>query len=267
MNEYTYLILGGGMAAAAAVQGIREIDQRGTIGLLSADHNPPYKRPPLSKKLWAGKSENTIWLPLENANVTLHLGRAAKQILREKRQVIDDQGGVYQYQALLIALGGTPRRLAWDQGDDIIYYRTFADYQRLRQLTGTGKRFAVIGGGFIGSELAAALRTNDKEVSMVFPGQGLGERIFGAELSQFLNDYYRHKGVEVLAGDKPTAVKRQADGLILTTEQGRDLLSARAAGARCTALERLGAGRSRPRPDSAAASRYATAVAGPLART
>jgi 3-phenylpropionate/trans-cinnamate dioxygenase ferredoxin reductase subunit len=223
MKKYTYLILGGGMTAAAAVRGIRSADPSGTIGLLSAEQHPPYKRPPLSKKLWAGKAESSIWLKLEEHDVSMHLGRTATQIVPAERRVVDDHGDSYGYETLLLATGGTPRRLPWDQGDDIIYFRTFADYQRLRELTSQGQRFAIIGGGFIGSELAAALRVNDKEVTMVFPGQNLFEHIFGADLSRFITDYYREKGVELITGDKPIGLERSSGGLLLRTEQGREL--------------------------------------------
>ena len=90
----------------------------------------------------------------------------------------DDQGTVYAFDKLLLATGGTPRRFPWG-GDDVIYYRTLDDYQRLRALTEQGQRFAVIGGGFIGSEIAAALALNGKDVVMLFPGAGIGDHVFG----------------------------------------------------------------------------------------
>ena len=103
----------------------------------------------------------------------------------------------------------------------MIYFRTVADYRRLRMLTESCRRFAVIGGGFIGSEIAAALALNQKEVVMLFPGSGIGQRMFPRELSQFLNDFYRQKGVEVLAGESAAALERRRGQLVLKTKSGR----------------------------------------------
>src|SRR5215813_14923871 len=199
MPNYKYLIVGGGMTADAAAQGIREVDPSGSIGLLSADKHPPYDRPPLSKKLWKGEPVETIWRQTESQGVTLHLGRTARQLDTQNKRITDDQGTAYGYCKLLLATGGTPRRLPFG-GEQIIYFRTVDDYERLRALTRAGQHFAVIGGGFIGSEVAAALAMNGKKVVMVFPEAGIGSRMFPFDLARFLNDFYQQKGVEILAG-------------------------------------------------------------------
>ena len=80
MPDYKYLIVGGGMAAEAAVHGIREVDRNGSIGLIGAERHPPYDRPPLSKGLWKGKPLKSVWRKSEGMGVTFHLGRRAKQI-------------------------------------------------------------------------------------------------------------------------------------------------------------------------------------------
>src|SRR5215831_6572099 len=77
MPNYNYLIIGGGMTAAAAVAGIREIDRGGTIGLISAETHPPYDRPPLSKALWKGTPLDSIWRNVDDQGVSSHLGRTA----------------------------------------------------------------------------------------------------------------------------------------------------------------------------------------------
>jgi NADPH-dependent 2,4-dienoyl-CoA reductase/sulfur reductase-like enzyme len=211
MPNYTYLIVGGGMTADAAIQGIREVDRGGSVGVLSAEGHPPYDRPPLSKKLWKGKPLESIWRNTESRGVTLHLGRAVRQLDPQNKRVTDDQGTAYGYGKLLLATGGTPRRLPFG-GEQIIYFRNLDDYERLRTLTTARQDFAVIGGGFIGSEVAAALAMNGKKVVMVFPDAGIGARMFPPDLSAFLNDFYSQKGVEVLTG-------HQADGL--DTRNGR----------------------------------------------
>src|SRR5690349_16633692 len=177
MKKYTYLIVGGGMTGDSAVRGIRECDTQGTIGMLSAESDPPYDRPPLTKGLWKGKESDSIWRHVETQNVELFLGRTVVAIDVAAKTVTDNGKNVYEFEKLLLATGGTPRRLGFG-GEDIIYFRTLATYQRLRKLTEKGRRFAVIGGGFIGSELAAALAMNQKEVVMLFPGKGICERMF-----------------------------------------------------------------------------------------
>jgi NADPH-dependent 2,4-dienoyl-CoA reductase/sulfur reductase-like enzyme len=190
MPTYKYLIVGGGMTADAAAHGIREVDRDGPIGLLGADGHSPYDRPPLSKKLWKGKPLESIWRHTESQGVTLHLGRTARHLDPQNKRITDDQGTAYGYSKLLLATGGTPRRLPFG-GEQIIYFRTVDDYERLRALTQAGQHFAVIGGGFIGSEIAAALAMNGKKVVMAFPEAGIGSRMFPSDLARFLNDFYQ----------------------------------------------------------------------------
>jgi 3-phenylpropionate/trans-cinnamate dioxygenase ferredoxin reductase subunit len=198
-KKYRYLIIGGGMTAESAVRGIREVDPDGSIGLISAEPHPPYNRPPLSKSLWKGDPEPDIWLDLSAAKLDLHLGRWVQRIDPGHKLITDDENDTYTYDRLLLATGGSPRRLPF--GDDqIIYYRTLDDYRRLRELTGAGKRFAVIGGGFIGSEVAAALAMNRQSVTMAFPEEGIGRRVFPRDLSLFLNEYFRERGVDIRPG-------------------------------------------------------------------
>ncbi|HEY4665810.1 MAG TPA: FAD-dependent oxidoreductase [Anaerolineales bacterium] len=222
MPDFEFLIVGGGMAANAAVQGIRSLDPSGSLGLLSSEPDPPYKRPPLSKGLWKGKSLDSIWLGSPDQRVELHLGRTALELDPAAKLVRDDQGTEYRYAKLLLATGGTPRRLARD-GDSVIYFREVADYRRLRALADTAERFVVIGGGFIGSELAAALAMVGRRVTMIFPDVGIGARQFPAQLSTFLNDYYRGKGVEVLAGETIDRVERAAGSIQAHTQSGKTL--------------------------------------------
>jgi 3-phenylpropionate/trans-cinnamate dioxygenase ferredoxin reductase component len=215
-DDYTYLIVGGGMAADAAVHGIREVDPNGTIGLISAEPDAPYKRPPLSKKLWRGKPLDSVWLGTDQLGVDLHLGRTGRLLDLQHKRVVDDRGTEYGFDKLLLATGVTPRRLPVG-GHWITYYRTLKDYQRLRQEAERGQRFAVIGGGFIGSEIAAALAMNGKEVVLILPEAAIGSRLFPPDLAGFLNDYYREQGVEVLTHSMVTDVVERGDRFIVET--------------------------------------------------
>ena len=202
------------MTADAAVSGIREVDATGSIGLLSAEPDPPYDRPPLSKSLWKGKPLESVWRHTEDRKVDLHLGTTATAIDAQRKEVADDKNEVYAFDKLLLATGGSTRRLRFG-GDDIIYFRSLGDYRRLRDLTTEGKRFAVIGGGFIGSELAVALAMNHKEVTVLFPRRGVCDRMFPPDLSEFLNDFYRQKGVELWNGESATGLERRGGQLVL----------------------------------------------------
>lgn len=121
------------------------------------------------------------------------------------RTTTDNRGDMRSFGKLLLATGVRPRTLPFGQ-HSIIAYRTVDDYRRLRVLVDTHRRIAVIGGGFIGSELSASLAANQMKVSLLFPGDGIGDSLFPADLSQFLNGYYREKGVEVLTGETAFAL-------------------------------------------------------------
>ena len=215
MAAYRYLIVGGGMTGDSACRGIREHDESGSIAVFGAESHEPYARPPLTKGLWTGKEESSIWRGTPDLDVELHPGVRIVGLDLDARTVTDDAGGEHSYERLLLATGGTPRRLPGD-GDGVIYYRTVDDYRRLRELAGDGVRVTVIGGGFIGSEIAAALAMNDCEVTIVFPDPGIGAKLFPAELSAFVNDYYREKGVTVLAEE---LVEQISNGTV-TTKNG-----------------------------------------------
>ncbi len=220
MPHDTYLLIGGGMTAAAATQGIREVDPDGTIGLIGMEPVPPYNRPPLSKGVWKGDSLESIRRETAERGVAMHLGRTAQTLDPAGKRVTDDTGTVYTYDKLLLATGGTPRRLPFG-GDEIIYYRTLADYERLRALTAWGQRFAVIGGGFIGAEIAAALAMNGKEVVLIFPRKGIGDRIFPPAHARFLNDFYREHGVGVAAQERAVGMERRGRRHALTLRHVR----------------------------------------------
>lgn len=207
MAHYTYLIVGGGMTADAAVRGIRDVDPVGTIGLFGAEPDLPYDRPPLTKKLWKGEPVDIIWRHTDDMHVDLHLGTRITALDARAKSVRDDTGATHSYDRLLLATGGTVRRLPFG-GDDIMYYRTLADYRRLRTLINKDQRFLVIGSGFIGSEIAAALAMNGQQVTMVFPEEVIGERIYPRDIARYITDYFRGKGVDVRPQYGVTGVQR-----------------------------------------------------------
>src|SRR5258706_16166081 len=132
-----YLLVGGGRTADAAVKGIREHDGDGSIVLVGSEPHPPYKRPPLTKGLWSGGDEAKIWKHTEEAGAQVILGRRIVALDLEARRATDDAGDEYGYEKLLLATGGTPRRLGGG-GEQVIYYRTLDDFRKLKQITAAG---------------------------------------------------------------------------------------------------------------------------------
>ena len=119
MRATRYLIVGGGLAADAACTGIREVDPGGRITVVSDEAHPPYARPPLSKALWTGKEESTIWRATEQHGAELQLGRRVAALDLDARRATDDRGETYSYERLLLATGGRPRQLPFG-GDEVI---------------------------------------------------------------------------------------------------------------------------------------------------
>jgi 3-phenylpropionate/trans-cinnamate dioxygenase ferredoxin reductase component len=218
MEKTTYLIVGGGMTGAEAAKAIRERDGGAAVTLVGGEPHAPYKRPPLTKKLWSGGEESSIWKGTEELGIDLRLGRRIVSLDLAASRAVDDEGAQYTFEKVLLATGGRPRRLGGND-QEVIYFRTLDDYRALRAIAGEGKRVVVIGGGFIGTEIAAALTTNGCAVTMVVPEQWLNARLFPAGLGGFVTEYYRERGVEVLTGETVGSV----DGTSVTTGSGRTL--------------------------------------------
>jgi NADPH-dependent 2,4-dienoyl-CoA reductase/sulfur reductase-like enzyme len=219
VSEYRYLIVGGGLTADAACKGIRSVDTEGSIALIGDEPDPPYLRPPLSKGLWLGKDESSIWRGTDEHGVDLLLGREVVALDLDARNVTDDRGGRHGYEKLLLATGGRPREIP-GAAPGVVYYRTVADYRAVREAAKEGTPVVVIGGGFIGSELAASLAANGCAVTMVFPEDAIGARIYPADLALFLNEYYRGRGVDVRPGELVASIERDGDGFRVRGESG-----------------------------------------------
>jgi 3-phenylpropionate/trans-cinnamate dioxygenase ferredoxin reductase subunit len=206
-RHYRYLIIGGGLAADAAVMGIRAGDETGTIALISEEPYPPYRRPMLSKSLWRGTPLEEVWLPTADAGVSIQTGIRAVSLDLNAKCVWDAQGNQWGFEKLLLATGCAPRTLPQASGE-MVYFRTLGDYFTLREQLDGAERVGIIGGGYIGSELGAALALNRKRVTMLFPESGICARLFPPVISDWLNDFYRAQGVEVLSGVLVEAVER-----------------------------------------------------------
>jgi 3-phenylpropionate/trans-cinnamate dioxygenase ferredoxin reductase subunit len=220
MHSTHYLIIGGGMTGDMAAKGIRDHDADRPVTIVGAEPHPPYKRPPLSKALWQGKDESTVWRkPAEG--VELRVGRRIVAVDPTAKLATDDAGEEYRWEKLLFATGARPRELPDASG--AVHFRTLDDYRSLRAQAVEGTRFVVVGGGFIGSELAAALHGAGCRVTMVFPEAGISARLLPAGLSAFVTDDYRQRGVEVLAGETVAGVEPAGEVAVVRTGSGRAL--------------------------------------------
>jgi NADPH-dependent 2,4-dienoyl-CoA reductase/sulfur reductase-like enzyme len=184
--------------------------------MIGADPNPPYKRPLLTKGLWKGAPEEKVWREPAD-RLELVTGRRIVSLDLAASRATDDAGEEYEWEKLLLATGAQPRQIPGAEG--VVWFRTLDDYRHMREVAGEGAHVVVIGGGFIGSEIAAALTGVGCRVTMVFPEAGIGHRLFPADLSAFVADYYREKGVEVLAGETVA----EATGTSVTLGSGRIL--------------------------------------------
>jgi 3-phenylpropionate/trans-cinnamate dioxygenase ferredoxin reductase subunit len=226
-KRYTYVVVGGGRAGASAVEGIRLHDTRGTIGLFSKENHLPYDRPPLSKGLWIGKSRLADVPVYDEAfyrtnGVDVHLNIEITAIDRTIREVNDAHGNRFGYDRLLLATGGEPRPLALGK-ETLPTFRTLDDFVALHHEAESLQEFLLIGGGFIGAELAASLALNNKKVTVLFPERTLLERVLPPDLASYVTAYYRTRGVTILDGDLPVAARREGQRTIVTTREGRTL--------------------------------------------
>ncbi|MGA1812900.1 FAD-dependent oxidoreductase [Frondihabitans sp. 4ASC-45] len=226
-QTYDYVIIGGGMTADAAAKGIREVDGDGSILILSDDVDAPYTRPALSKKLWIDPDytpdDNDLGT-VDETSAEVRLSTRVDRLDRIDRRVVTTGGESIGYGRLLLATGGQPTTLDLPNDDErVIYFRTAEDYRHLRALSGSGKHVAVVGGGYIGSEIAAALVQNDTRVTIVFPDDHLGGSVFPESAQSAFEARYRDHGVTLAAGRRLDKGVTAAEGFLLTLDDGSTL--------------------------------------------
>ncbi len=231
-HVHDYLIVGGGMTADAAAKAIRELDANADVAVVGAEVHAPYQRPPLSKALWKGElTPADIDLHTKASGAKFHPSRRIVALDRSAHVAQDDRGDSYRYRRLLLATGATPRRLPVEGGDRLIHFRTLEDFLLLHRAAEPGAFVAVVGGGFIGAELAASLRGAGCRVSLIFPEERLGQGRYPDGLSRYLTDYYREHGIDLRPGTRVQRSQPTDGGVELSLTDGSLLrLSAAAAG-------------------------------------
>ena len=207
------VIVGGGQAAVQAIDTLRRKGFTGELVLIGDEPWLPYQRPPLSKKYLAGalERERLLLRPqhfYESHSVTTRLGRRVEEISRREQRLRLDDGSNVPYDALLIATGSRPRALAAPGADlDGVYFlRTIADVERIRADWQPGKRLVIVGGGYIGLEVAATARELGLEVTVLEMADRVMNRVVCPQLSAFYESEHARHGVKILCNSKVRAL-------------------------------------------------------------
>ncbi|GAA2098955.1 FAD-dependent oxidoreductase [Microlunatus panaciterrae] len=204
-EQQTYLIVGGGLAAAKAAEAIRDRDTDGKIILVTTESELPYERPVLSKGYLLGSEERASafvhdqqWY--DEAGIEIRLGTTATAIDRAKHEVELDSGERLGYDKLLLATGSEPRRLNVPGADaaGVHYLRTIGDADAIKAVLESGVPLVVVGGGWIGLEVAAAAREHDLAVTVLELDELPLIAPLGREVAQVFADLHTEHGVRLL---------------------------------------------------------------------
>jgi 3-phenylpropionate/trans-cinnamate dioxygenase ferredoxin reductase subunit len=229
-DAFRYVIIGGGLAAASAAEGIREVDSDGSVLIVGGERRPPYHRPPLSKGILLGtkKPEDTACKPdafYRDKRIVLEIGVAAKRVDPSARTVVLNDGRVLSYDRLLLATGSRAKRLQLPGVDlDGVYtLRTLDDSLALLNAIKAARAAVVIGGGYIGAETASALAQNGVPTTMVFPEDRLLEALTDTDLGGSLHSLFERHQVSILARRRPTRINGKGRVASVTTDHKEDL--------------------------------------------
>lgn len=231
MAETPYVIVGGGLAAASAIEGIRELDKEGPITVLTSERELPYHRPPLSKTFLAGKDRieavrvhEAAWYPKNR--VTVRLGQTAKSVHIAKQGVTLESGDRVPYDRLLLATGCRARKLNAPGMDTpgVLYLRTLQDCYALRSAIKPGTKVVAVGGSFIGMEVAATARSLGAEVTVLEVSPTVYPRFADPSLSAFFQRLLESQGVAVRTGTRVARFRAQ-DGKLaaVITDEGEQI--------------------------------------------
>jgi len=207
MATYKYVIIGGGIAGQRGSQGIRKVDAEGSIALVTAEPHTPYQRPPLSKGYLRGEETlDKVYLKKEpyyaENDIEVISGVRANAVDPGARTVKLNDGRTLGYGKLLLATGGRAWRLPVPANDlpNVFTLRTIENSDAIRQAARESQRTVVVGGSFIGSEVAASLAQLGLDVTMAFLESRILERVAPVELSAWLRAKYEAHGVRILPG-------------------------------------------------------------------
>ena len=212
------VIVGAGQAAVQAVDTLRRKGFTGKLAVVGDEPWLPYQRPPLSKKYLAGALERDRLMirPTQfytDHSVQTHLGRRVEEIARSEQRLRLDDGSTLAYDALLLATGSRPRKLVAPGADlgGVHYLRTMTDVERIRADFGSGKRLVIIGGGYIGLEVAATARELGLDVTVLEMADRVMNRVTCTEISSFYEKEHARHGVRIICNAKVRALAGDPD--------------------------------------------------------
>jgi NADPH-dependent 2,4-dienoyl-CoA reductase/sulfur reductase-like enzyme len=213
MQPTRYLLMGGGLASYSAAKAIREIDKESSLTIIGQEPVAPYDRPPLTKEFMRGKKPLAqVFLDspdfYRENGITLVTGVAVTAIDASPKLAHLSDGGRINFDKALIATGGRPLKLDIPGADfaNVHYFRTLSDAAAVAGQGVAGARAVVIGGGFIGMELASSLTQRGAKVCVVQSAPRIWSRFVDEGLSAFFQDYVAGRGVEFHTGQKPAAI-------------------------------------------------------------
>ncbi|MFL2143061.1 NAD(P)/FAD-dependent oxidoreductase [Ruoffia sp. FAM 20857] len=222
-HSYKYIILGGGMAGANAAMEIRKYDREGTLLIVTQENDKPYYRPPLSKEFWTEPDypKETIYYNIsDDESIDFLTGTTVKQINADQQTIEIESGEIYQYEKLLYALGGAPKWIDGLESERVLALRNLEDYRNLRQLAKPRSKVIIVGGGWVGAELAAGLKLNDMDVTLVFPNEILNEKRLPRMLAEKFHQRFVDIGVSLINNTYANSYSVADDQVSLTLENG-----------------------------------------------
>jgi 3-phenylpropionate/trans-cinnamate dioxygenase ferredoxin reductase component len=227
----TIVVVGGGLAAGKALETLRDAGFDGRVVLVAQEQHLPYERPPLSKGYLLGDQEldstfvhAATWYDEHGIDLRLGITATAVDVERHTVTVAEEDLG---YDRLLIATGATVRRLpaAHESDAPVSYLRTIEDSTRIKAALLPGRRVTVIGGGWIGLEVAAAARTAGCEVTVVEALELPLVRVLGPEVARVFAELHRSHGVDLRTNVSVSAVESDAGAAVVHLDDGATLES------------------------------------------
>lgn len=219
------VIVGAGQAAASAAHTLRAEGYDGGIVLLGEEAHLPYQRPPLSKELLLGTkdADATAILPTdwyERSEVEVRRGVRVTRLVPSMRTVELEDGTSLVASGVLLATGGRPRRIPGWEGERVLYLRDLTDAAAIASQLGEGRRLAVVGAGFIGSEVAASARRRGTAVTLIEALPQPLARVLDEELGALIAAAHRRQGVDVRLGVGVASVTESQRGVLVELADG-----------------------------------------------